>query len=309
MTPNQILDKIVKSIQKEVDRFDSGIPSVERRVYERIIELSGKLKTRGGRLENSVENIRAISELSSEIEKLIIDPKYKASVTDFTKAFEVVSQLQQSYFASLSVKVGRKDLLKAIQKDAVGYTVKQLTDQGVAKSVSQGIESILRRNITEGGSLGSMIEQMRAFIVSGVDENGNPIPGAVRRYARQITTDSLNQFSATYNETISEDLGFEWRMYTGSLLETSRPWCVHMVEKKYVHKSELQTVISDNIDGVKICSKDIPCNKKTGLPSGMIEGTNASNVAQRRGGWQCGHQFGGVPSAVVPKELRLKFES
>jgi hypothetical protein len=272
------------------------------------VELAKDLKVKNGKLENSVENIRAISKLSSEIEKMILDPKYKANVENFTKAFEIVTELQKSYFSSLSVKVGRQDLLKAIQKDAVGYTVKQLTEQGVARSVSNGIDQILRRNVTSGGSFSSMLDDMKNYIVSGKDENGNPVPGAMRRYARQITTDSLNQYSATYNETVSEDLGFKWRMYTGSLLETSRPWCVHMVGKKYVHQSELQTVISDNIDGVKICSKEIPCSKKTGLPNGMIEGTNASNVAQRRGGWQCGHQFGGVPSAVVPKHLRDQFK-
>ena len=81
-----------------------------------------------------------------------------------------------------------------------------------------------------------------------------------------------------------------------------------MVKKRYVHKSELQTVIDDNIDGVDICSEDIPCNKKTGLPQGMIKGTNASNITQRRGGWQCGHQFGGIPETLVPENIRKKFE-
>lgn len=309
MKHEKILNSIVEQIEKHLSDFSSGLSLVEKGVYERILELTQKLEVKNGKITQSVQNINLIRDLSSDLQRMILSPTYMGHVEEFSKAFEIVQGLQNSYFSSLSVDFKPKKLLTALKNDAVNYTIDQLTDQGVSSLVASEAEAILRQNITQGGSIGDLIDQMKQFIRGGVDAEGNKIPGRLTRYASQITTDSLNQFSANYNEAATADLGWKWRMYTGSLLETSREWCVYMVKKKYVHQSELQTVIQDHIDGVQICSQLIPCSKKTGLPKGMIAGTNASNVGQRRGGWQCGHQFGGVPDAVVPLNLRNKIKS
>ena len=81
-----------------------------------------------------------------------------------------------------------------------------------------------------------------------------------------------------------------------------------MVKKKYVHKSEFQTILSGNIDGVDICSDKIPCNKKTKLPNGMKADTNTSNITNYAGGWNCGHAFYAVAKEAVPKNIRDKFK-
>lgn len=303
---NEILDDITQAIEREINSFDAKVPAIEKRIYRKVIELLSDLEVKNGKVTNSTANIAKIGKLKTEIQNLILDKNYIKSTKNFLVAFDAIEQLQVSYFASLSVDIGRGKLLSSIKNDSVNYTAKQLTEAGVNEKVMPGIERILRTNILQGGSVADMIEQFREYLTTTVDESGNKSLGALQKHTKQITTDSLNQFSANYNETISQDLGFKWRMYTGSLLETSRPWCVHMVKKKYVHESELNTVITDHIDGVKICSDQIPCSKKTGLPSGMIKDTNASNIANRRGGWQCGHQFGGIPDALVPKNLRDK---
>lgn len=304
-----ILNDVVSSIEKHLARFSGSLSSVEKAIYARIVELSSKLEVRNGQITQSVQNIRLLKDLSNDIGRMILSPTYLDSVEEFTKAFTIVESLQNSYFSALAADFKPKKLLSALKTDAVNYTVSQLTEQGVSTLVASEAEAILRQNISTGGSISDMIDQMKVFIQGGVDAEGNNLPGRLTRYASQITTDSLNQFSANYNEAATADLGWKWRMYTGSLIETSRPWCVYMVKKKYVHESELSTVILDHIDGVQICSSEIPCNKKTGLPKGMIAGTNAGNVGNRRGGWQCGHQFGGVPDAVVPKDLRDKIKA
>jgi hypothetical protein len=308
-SPNQILIDITRAIEREINAFNKTVPAIERQVYQKIIELTKDLEVKNGVIANSTKNLLQIGKLKKEIEKLLLNKSYLKSAKTFLVAFDVVEQLQQSYFSELAVKITPKVLLKSIKTDAVKYTAEQLTSQGVNQKVMPGIEQILNTNIRQGGSVADMVEQFRIHLTTHKDAQGNTVHGALQRHAKQITTDSLNQYSANYNEAITSDQGWKWRMYTGSLLETSREWCIHMVAKKYVHESELNTVINDNIDGVKICSDKIPCTKSTGLPQGMIKGTDASNIAQRRGGWQCGHQFGGVPDAFVPKQLRDKFKS
>ncbi len=305
-THQELLNKITEQIEKSVGKFNGTMPDAQQRVYDRLIELLKDLEVSGGKLKNTVENIRRIGQIRSEVENIVLNKGYMDTVMDFAKAFNAVTDLQNNYFGSLISDFKPKKVMKALKNDAIQTTVNQLTEAGISTNVTTGIEGILRTSITTGGSFADLMEQMRKYITTTTNADGTKSLGALERYTQQITTDSLNQYAATYNQTISSDLGLKWFQYTGSLLETSRPWCVHMVDKRYVHVSEFDTVITDNVNGVKIGGKEIPVSKKTGLPSGMINGTNASNLINRRGGWQCGHQFGGVPDMLVPEAIRNK---
>jgi hypothetical protein len=128
--------------------------------------------------------------------------------------------------------------------------------------------------------------------------------GRLLGMAKQITTDSLNQFSAQYNAIVSEELGFEWYMYVGSNLETTREFCSLLTKKKYVHKSEIPKILNGSIDG-----KKYKINDKTGLWVGAIEGTNVANFPINRGGYQCGHQLMAVAKEIIPLDIRRKYDN
>lgn len=302
----KILNDIVKTIESEISRFGGKIPATEKRIFDKVLELTRDLEVKNGKITNSVHNISLIGKILKEVESIVVNKQYVKDVDSVIKVFAEIESLQKNYFSALAVDVGRSPLLSAIKKDSIRFTADKLTEAGIRAEFTEGIKSVLETSIRSGGSYADLTEQLREYVKGGKDADGKPIPGKLQRYTRQTVTDALNNYSASYNETVSADLGWKWRMYTGTLLETSRPWCVNMVKKKYVHQSELNTVLTDNIDGVKICSEDIPCGKKTGLPSGMMKGTNPENVGLRRGGWGCGHQFGVVPDVVVPKNLRDK---
>jgi hypothetical protein len=145
-----------------------------------------------------------------------------------------------------------------------------------------------------------MMGQMRDFLLT--NETG---AGALEKYTKQITTDALNQYAAQYTNAVTNDLGLEWFMYTGSIIDTSRPLCKALIKKKYIHKSELPDIILGKFkefdeEGGKI-------NPKTKLPEGMIPGTNASNFHIYRGGYQCGHQLIPIDASSVPEHIRLRF--
>jgi hypothetical protein len=73
---------------------------------------------------------------------------------------------------------------------------------------------------------------------------------------------------------------------------------------RYFHKSQIPELLSG-----KICGEQIHINKKSGLPDGMIKGTNVSNFNVNAGGFGCNHSIFGVSNALVPKELIKKFEN
>jgi hypothetical protein len=123
------------------------------------------------------------------------------------------------------------------------------------------------------------------------------------RHAKMITTDSLNQYAANYTKIVTEDLGLEYFVWAGALVENSRDLCKELVHKKFIHKSEIPDILSGKIGG-----KKIPTNPKTGLPYGMIPGTDEDNFMVNRGGYQCNHLPAPVSKFRVPKDIREKFE-
>ncbi len=300
MTPQEQIDNIVKTIQARVDSFNEAVPDVEKRLYNKLLQMLKELKIVNGRVVNGVENIDKISKVIPEIEKIIVDAGYERRVANFSQAFDEVAKLQNNYFSSLNVKFKPKKVLTKLLEVNKTWTINKLTNQGISSDFAPAIQQVLERAMVSGAEYSDLTEMVRSYVLSG--EAG---PGALARYSGQVATDAINFFSANYNETVTADLGLKWRVYTGSLLETSREWCVHMVKKEYVHEAELNDVIFKEIDGVEIGSEELPVNKKTGLPRGMMEGTNADTIKSNRGGHRCGHQWIAVTESMVPLNTRI----
>ncbi len=300
MNAQDRINALTTVIQQRVDGFNESIPEVEKRLYKRLLELLKDLKVVNNRVANGVENMSKINKILPELEKVIMDAGYQGKVSDFVQAFDEVAKIQNNYFASLNVQFSPPRVLKQLHKANVDWTVDKLTTNGINAGFAPAMQDILTRAMTTGAEYSELTEQVREFVMSG--KGGD---GALLRYSRQVTTDSINFFSANYHQTITSDLGLKWRMYTGSLLETSREWCKLMVEKRYVHEAELTDCITKEIDGVEVGSEDLPIYKKTGLPRGLMAGTDQDTVKVNRGGWQCGHQWVAVTESMVPLNIRI----
>lgn len=227
---------------------------------------------------------------------IILNDQYVADVKDYVSAFRDVTTLQNDYWKTLDPKFKPRTLLKEIRNQAVTDTVNKLTEAGIGTNIADSITDILRTNITSGGSYKQLEQQLRDTIM-----NNRTGDGILVKYTRQITTDSLNQYSAQYTDTVSQDLGAEWYQFQGTELKTSRPICQAMHDHvQYFHVSQIPNLLEGkDAQGNQLEYQDIVTGQtktvdiygKTGLPSGMIPGTNASNYFIRRNGYNCGHQF------------------
>ncbi len=295
---NKIINDITVQIEQSINGFDEATPAIQKRIYNKIQLLLKDLVIKDGKLVNSVNNIKSISRLKNEIHNIVLDDRYINSVTEFTKGFEAVSTLQYGYFKALEKDFTPVKVLDAIKNDAVKATVESLTEAGISANVTEPVMNILRTNITTGGSFSELSEQLRKFILTD-EEN----LGALQRYTKQITTDALNQYSATYNHVVAEDLGLEWYQYVGSNLTTTREFCKYLTQKRWVHKSELNDIIKGHID-----NHNVKINSKTGVWYGGIPGTNATNLPVNRGGYNCGHQLYPTSDVLVPDDVKRKIK-
>lgn len=290
----EIVQRIVSKIDSAIDDFNEGIPSVQREIDSEIRLLIKSLDMNGKFIKNSVQNIRLLSKLRSKIESIVLNDSYKKKVEQFAQTFNTVATLQNLYFTSLDKRFTPNKILGAIKEDAISATVRSLTEGGINANLTSGIEDILRTYIRNGGEYVDLVDRMKTFI-----SGNNNVPGYLTRYARQVTIDSIQQYNAAYNHAISAELYYEWYMYIGSNITTTREFCQKMTKKKYFHKSELPEILKGRIDG-----QQVRINPKTDLWYGAYEDTSEKNFNDRRGGYQCRHQIYAVASTIVPIELK-----
>lgn len=290
------IKELITVLDGAVLDFQKKIPGIQDSIFSELMDIIKDLDIKDGRISNSVKNIRVIGAIRKKIERLVLSDEYKQQVKDYLKTFTEVSSIQNRYFTSITKKFKPKPVLAEIRKQSIEATVQSLTEAGINANVSDKITDILRQNITTGGKYAGLQAQLREFIVKTPTT-----AGVLERYTSQITTDAINQYSAQYSQVISSDLGLEWYSYVGSNLATTRQFCEMLTEKDWVFNRELPDIVNGKIDG-----EQAELNQTTGLPKGMVAGTNASNFHVYRGGYNCGHQLYPVAEIVVPKDVRVK---
>lgn len=301
--PDKIIEELESLIEKRINTFTGAMPSVQRQAYAEVLDLASQLdKYKDGRIKVSATNIRLIAKIKQRLLEVMVDGKYERELKKLISTYDDITKLQNAYFSATVKDFTVPTVLAELQKQTIDITIESLGRSGIEVNIVNPVRDILTRNITSGGKIADFTEEVRAYLLNDKETEGRMV-----KYAKQITTDALNQYSRNYNKVVSDDLGFVFYRYSGSLRETSREFCIKMIEAKrtcmpYFHVSQIAELLSG-----KICGEQIHINKKSGLPTGLIKGTNPANFFVNAGGYTCNHQIYGVANAIVPDDLKKKF--
>jgi hypothetical protein len=293
-------NELIETIDKAINGFNDSLPKIQKEILADVLDQIKKFDTRNKRITNTVKNIRLLNTIKNRLKKIILTDQYKGEVKEFLKVFTDVSTFQNEYFKEAEKKFSPPKVVKEIKKQTITDTINRLTEAGIGVNVSDKIAELLKQNVTTGVKYSDLAAQLREYILT------TETPGVLERYVKQIATDSVNQYSAQYMNTISGDLGYEWFRYQGKDILTTRPFCDAMTDRKFFHISEVPDLLeakdlyySSDAGQVKV-----PIYEKTGLPNGMIPDTNVENFFIRRGGYNCGHQIFPVIERLVPKDIQ-----
>lgn len=291
--------KLLQLLNEAETTFEKGTLKQQETLLNEIDVILKELDTKGDAIKMSASNLRKINRLKRQINKAIINDEYLKDVEKFSQKFKQVEEVQTEYFQAFKEGFSTTKTLDIIREQTQAQTIDLLAGSGVEANITNTIVSTIDRSVKEGGSTRALRKQLEE-IITGTDES----PGILSRYTSQVATDSINGYSRVYNQIVTEDLGLEWYQYVGSTVKDTRPFCNAMVSKQYIHVSEFPTVLKGNVNGVRV-----PIYSKTGLPSGMIPGTNKDNFVSRAGGYRCNHLLMPVLESAVPKEYRDKITS
>jgi len=291
-TPDEILkelfDTIDTSIEKITDKADAQQKSILREVELLIKDLS---LDENGNIKSTIGNLKLINKINAKLEKVILTPEYKKSVSDFVKSFTEVEELQNRYYRDVFNEFEVPKTSQELKELTIQATIKDLTESGLNSNVSNAISNLISSNIKGKQSYASLRTQLKDYILGTKEKNGRLLS-----YVNQITSDSLNTYSAEYDKIITDVIQPQWFKYVGSIILDSRPFCKAVVDKKWVHKSELGALSRGEVDGKQVSTQ------------GFKPNTDKENIIINRGGWNCRHKFVAVSDEVVPDKLKEKFE-
>ena len=292
------LEKLIQAVDGAIDEFDNSLPFIEKDIANKVEILISKLDTRQGKIRPTVKNLRALKELRKEIQKILNSGKYNLAFENLEKSLVTITDANENYFSKMVEDFAAPEVLKEVKSVTLLEMSESLKGSGINSNVIDGMLDIIKNDIYGSANFYDLNKSLREFIISEPD-----IPSRLARWSKQVVTDTMHQYSATYQQIITDDLGLEWFEYVGGLVKDSRCICDKLVKKHFIHKSEIPEILKGNVDG-----KHCEIYPKTGLPQGMIADTNKDNIQIYRGGYNCRHLMPAVSKERVPKDIRAKFE-
>jgi len=289
-------------LEKIVDEFEASLPKIEEGMARKVTALLKELDLRrNGDVAVTVRNLRKVRRLRRILDGVIKTPAYEKEVSKLLDAYNLIEDVNDKFFTRIVKDFEKPAILAEIKKLAVDDALESLTGSGLQSQVVENVLDIISSDVKSGVSFGELVSNVRSFINGTPEQDGKMV-----RYSKQIVRDSIFQYSGSYNKALTEDLGLEWFRYVGGTVKDSRELCINLVEKEWIHASELPNIV-DGLVNVK--GKMVQVELYKGKPQGQMPATNAENFQIKRGGFNCMHLMQSVSESQVPKEYRELYKN
>ena len=239
-------DEIIASIstlpQKDGNLFDTRVAIGLRANVKQLRE-----KTYLVASDRNIRDYKSIVDrIVKDLDKYPIARKFKS----LTQAdADTAARLQKLYFNQF--KEAGNTIQEAISQEIYNASVINRPFKDIVKNIRQSINGVYmksnKRKIDilvgivnadpDSRKAKKAIEKLHT--IYGSDRTGNNL----RRYAQQISHDSVMQFHAQINVAKSKEYGFDKWRYTGNIITTSRPFCRRRIGKIYT-ETEMRKIWS-----------------------------------------------------------------
>lgn len=262
-----LLDAEAAHVAAALVRLRGYVPALEVAIYDRILNVLGKLTLSGGNVKSSVANLRVINDLRRELIAAGQDPALGVWARQFAVEATASAGFLNNYFSTILETYAPKPLYSELVSQYVGATVDALAVGVIQAQIAPAAEEILRIHVTSGLPIGQLRAKMRAATGLGVQ-------------ADVIADNALNQYGRHYLQAVTADLNLQHWYYKGTKKDNSRTFCVDKVGKYYTEAEVLSW--ADN--GQKW--------------AGMIKGTDQTNIKIYLGGHRCTHRLAPITAGL-----------
>lgn len=280
MNPSDLADRINAITDRAQEYLEGAVTKTQQELFDSLqATLSGLDLDQNGLIRQSAANRKILQKAERIFDESVKGSGYYESLYQYAGALDSIAGVNEKYFSSIIENFTvDAHYLKSLQKTSISTIESMLANEGLESQLKQPLMQILNENINSGAGFSDMLRQVREFIVGGPDREGR-----LMRYSKQISRDTLFNFSSSMQESISQNAGMEWYVYSGSARKDSREFCAKR-SGQYFHRKEIEGWASLSWAGKRA-------------------GTTKSTIYIYRGGYNCEHSMIPVSELVVPKDV------
>lgn len=254
-----------------IDLVTDAARKAQEKVYEAILELINQFEITDGRFVTNQALSRRIMVLERKI-KAILGDIYSPSILDYLPIYRTAEErniaLQEAYNGISVPQSLIGPARKTLYEQASWYL-----QEGLADAYIQPAKYLVMQQVTRGMSLKDTKKVLQKWHEGELPQalnNGRQTPN-LQKYATQVSRDTLYQYYGAVNELIATEYELTSFVYTGDVIEDSRPLCRHLVSlRRKIALDEMGKLLKQ-------------------YPQGLYPGTNERNFLQLRGGYSCRH--------------------
>jgi hypothetical protein len=286
-TIRKLIEQKTNRLESIPDAFAADMIRIQQSKFNDIIGLLNELEFSGGSLVTNKTNLTKIEGVVDSIKDVLTDDEFEDAVSGLLKEFDTQADINYKYFGEVvedfKVPAIADDILNE-RKVAAVESLLNSTDDLLTNPMRQE----LANSVTSGATRKDLINTFRTLVLGSNDTDGRLL-----RSTRQIVSDTFALSDASVSNAVADQLGLDYYLFTGGLIETTRCFCRER-NGKYFHRKEVEAW------GRK--EKLGKCKTNKGW-AGMMAGTNEKTIFITRGGYNCQHALLAVSEAVVPKEV------
>ncbi len=281
MTPQNLSQRLEGIAEKAQTGLTKAVNKTQRRLYDDMQALLSRLELDSeGLIKQNQSNRKILQKTDQVFDKAVKQSGYYNQLNTFADSVVRMTAANEEYFNFIldSFTVDAQ-YIKSLQKESILTIQNLLANDGLESQLKQPLKEILNQNVNTGASFADLLKQVREFIKGSPDREGKLL-----RYSKQISRDSLFNYSASMQESISQIAGLEWYYYDGAVMDDSRDFCIARVGK-YFKKQQVEGWARLNWQGKRA-------------------GTTSSTIFIYRGGYNCLHSLIPVSESIVPDEYK-----
>lgn len=284
-------EAVQRIVNEKLDRlesvplaFNDAIEKLQRDKLGRVLRLLDALDTKNGIIELSRANLLKIEELTDAIRDTLTGSDYDELVKVLMGEFDAQAAITYRYLDAVVPDFTVPSIAASVLREKKAVTVQSLLNM-TDERLSVNFRQVISNAVTGGSSRQGLIDAVRLLVVGDEDVDGRLLSAT-----RQIVSDAFALSDSAVTNAVAEQLGMEWYLYTGGLMDTTRPFCKARVGKFY-HKTEVMA-----------------WPVTAGDWAGRMAGTTPQTIFVTRGGYNCQHALLPVSEFAVPPEDRARIK-
>lgn len=294
-TLSRLLELKNDRLESIPDKFLSDVVKVQRDLLTHVTEILALFdQDRSGKFILNKKNLQLAGEIDLMLKEALGKTEYIEFVTEFAKEFNTQVKFNDEYFKVAFPGFTKSELgaqiVRNAQRNAVQILINTSVDAGFITPIKQQIEL----SVVNNSNFTETMASIQDLVVGNSEAEGKLL-----HYAKQVSHDAFAVADASYSAAVADEVGAAWYRYSGSKIETTRPFCLERIKRIFFCKKEIQMWG----DGEKTKGMNWP---QDGTWAGEMAGTDASTIFSTRGGYNCRHSIMAVSIVRVPREIVIE---